>query len=300
LATQALDGLNIQAGPQSLRTISLDDQGIITFIGRGGETIRRFNDDFPSCRFDVDKQKNSIRVSAPTDSDVDAAIDAINKLLQDSNFTDMIDISDCTGAVIGKGGSTIKRIQQESGARLDIEKEDYGTFLKVTGMPEDVARAREAVELVRSQPPPKKALREGEVDFEVELGGASSAVIGRKGVKINSIQKESGAKLDIPRGSTHCRIMGTPEAVEKGKELVLAVKAEWDERNKPAEKDDEDNAFAVTPEDAFAAAPEPAAEAASGGWGAEPPAPEGGGWGTAEPAATPAADGEWGGAASGW
>jgi len=312
LAAQALDGLNIQAGPQSLRNLTLDDQGVITFIGRGGDTIRRFNADFPSCTFDVDKTKNTIRVSAPTDSDVDAAIDAINKLLQDSNFTDMIDISDCTGAVIGKGGETIKRIQQESGARLDIEKEDYGTFLKVTGMPEDVQRAREEVERVRNAPPLKKQLRDGEVDFEVELGGASSAVIGRKGVKINSIQKESGAKLDIGRGSSSCRIMGTPEAVEKAKVLVLVVKAEWDERNKPAEKEDEDNAFAVTEDvpvasvtdgpnwqQAASAAEETTTE--SKGWGTAPVEVEqkdtaDQGWG-ADPAATEASG--WGGG-SGW
>jgi hypothetical protein len=78
--------------------------------------------------------------------------------------TDLIDISDCAGVVIGKGGSTIRRIQQESGARLDIDKEEYGTFLKVTGMPEDVARAREAVERVRSpsveQSPSSSVIRE--------------------------------------------------------------------------------------------------------------------------------------------
>ena len=34
-----------------------------------------------------------------------------------------LDVGKSIGAVIGKGGSTIKSIQAESGARLDIEKD---------------------------------------------------------------------------------------------------------------------------------------------------------------------------------
>lgn len=52
----------------------------------------------------------------------------------------------CLGAVIGKGGAVISKIQQESGARLDKQQEDGG--VNITGTPAAVATAQRLVEEV--------------------------------------------------------------------------------------------------------------------------------------------------------
>jgi len=52
----------------------------------------------------------------------------------------------CLGAVIGKGGAVISKIQQESGARLDKQQDEGG--VTITGAPGAVAAAQRLVEEV--------------------------------------------------------------------------------------------------------------------------------------------------------
>ena len=63
--------------------------------------------------------------------------------------TDTIELNDATGSVIGHGGETIRRIQSESGATLDIDR-DSGRC-RIIGTEDAVEQAREAVEQILAE-----------------------------------------------------------------------------------------------------------------------------------------------------
>lgn len=54
---------------------------------------------------------------------------------------------------------------------------------------------------------------QGEVLEEVHLGDAVGSVIGSGGSSVKTLQESTGAKIDIPRGSSSCRIYGNKDAV---------------------------------------------------------------------------------------
>jgi polyribonucleotide nucleotidyltransferase len=53
-----------------------------------------------------------------------------------SQRTVVLDLADKLGALLGKGGMTIRNISELSGARLDIDKET--NTVSISGQPEEV------------------------------------------------------------------------------------------------------------------------------------------------------------------
>lgn len=88
----------------------------------------------------------------------------------------MIDLADKLGAVLGKGGSTIRGISESSGARLDIDKET--NTITVSGQPDEVAAAEKAIKLILTPPPPESTMRR---ELEPRM---IAAVLGNKGATI--------------------------------------------------------------------------------------------------------------------
>lgn len=54
---------------------------------------------------------------------------------------------------------------------------------------------------------------QGETLEEIDLGDAVGNVIGSGGSNIKTLQDSTGAKIDIPRGTTSCRVYGPKDAV---------------------------------------------------------------------------------------
>jgi rRNA processing protein Krr1/Pno1 len=160
------------------------------------------------------------------------------------------------GAVVGKGGVTIKQIQAESGASLEIQRGFAGSLsiVKLIGTAQQVAAAKQLVEKCVSREPELKA---GEVCETLELGGAVGLVIGSAGAAVKQLQEETGAKVDILRGCGTCKVFGAPEAVAVAKAKIEEKMAAHADREAKA-----------------AAAAE--AAAANGGWeaAAAPPGAE--------------------------
>ena len=90
--------------------------------------------------------------------------------------TVVIDLADKLGAVLGKGGATIRGISESSGARLDIDKETNS--ITITGQPDEVAAAEKAIKLILVPPPPESIMRR---ELEPRM---IAAVLGNKGATI--------------------------------------------------------------------------------------------------------------------
>lgn len=139
------------------------------------------------------------------------------------------------GRVIGKQGATINGIRESSGARVDAEdKNEEMCEFKIQGTPEAVERAKamisEVAEKSRDGAAADATVSSGTgtsetLDFPVSLMGG---IIGMRGAKISEVRQQSGARIQVEKGDGRCRvaISGTPEQVERAKQLIKGLAEE--------------------------------------------------------------------------
>ncbi|KAL8152279.1 hypothetical protein V2J09_010039 [Rumex salicifolius] len=167
------------------------------------------------------------------------------------SITKKIDIPNGrVGVIIGKGGETIKYLQLQSGAKIQVTRDmdaDPNSFTRtvdLVGSPDQIAKAEQLI---------------GDVLAEAEAGGSAvvsrrmtgqvgseqfsmmvpnnkvGLVIGKGGETIKSIQARSGARVQViplhpPPGDTSTertvQIDGSAEQVEAAKQLVNEVISE--------------------------------------------------------------------------
>lgn len=153
------------------------------------------------------------------------------------------------GLVIGKGGETIKSLQEKTGAKMVIIQEGPGQEaaekpLRISGDPQKVEHAKQLVfELIAEKDNFNGGGRGGGGHGGMGGGGeqlqvfvpktAVGVVIGKGGEMIKKIQLESGCKLqfmqgkDDAPGDRRCIITGTKQQVEEAKltieELIESV-----------------------------------------------------------------------------
>lgn len=189
------------------------------------------------AKFDIVKDKSLLKISGSKEA-VEAAGIRVRQLLKENNFvlTQLLPDSKI-GAVVGKGGTTIRQIQDSTGARLETEKDEdlQSVLLKIIGTKEQVAAAKEQVDKCLSG---EVQLKAGEICKTVELGLATGAVIGAQGKNVVEMEKETGAKIDVLRGTSTCRIYGQEANVKKAhakiEEIVAQANAKQAERDAKA------------------------------------------------------------------
>ena len=125
------------------------------------------------------------------------------------------------GLVIGKGGETIKQIQEQTGATLiiiqDSNQQAEQKPMRITGAPESVERAKAEVFKILNQ----------QVEYVMVASNKAGLVIGKGGESIKSIIQASGAHVEIDRIAPpeavekNFIIRGSTEAVERAKKMVL-------------------------------------------------------------------------------
>ncbi|XP_029180274.1 far upstream element-binding protein 3-like isoform X2 [Acropora muricata] len=146
---------------------------------------------------------------------------------------------DIVGFVIGKNGETIKRIQADTGARVQFNMKDNSNaperMASVQGTPEQVQHVQKLIQEIieqsrqRGGPPPRgpPANMPGinSVEYPVP-GNKCGLVIGKGGETIRNIIKASGAHVElnrnIPESSpTKCfMIRGTDQQIQHAQQLI--------------------------------------------------------------------------------
>lgn len=221
---------------EAQETIELGKNGRFLVIGKEGATVKKLQLE-TGAKFDIVKDKSILKISGSKEA-VEMAGNMVRKLLDDNNFviTQLLPDSKI-GAVVGKGGTTIRQIQDSTGARLETEKDEdlQSVLLKIIGTKEQVAAAKEQVDKCLSG---EVQLKSGEICKTVELGLATGAVIGAQGKNVVEMEKETGAKIDVLRGTSTCRIYGQEANVKKAhakiEEIVAQANAKQAERDAKA------------------------------------------------------------------
>lgn len=135
------------------------------------------------------------------------------------------------GKVIGKQAQTIIEIREKSGAfKVDARDQTSDPCLvKIAGTAEAVAKARKLIEEIIDS---TKAKNAGS-DF-VEIPRAKiGMVIGLKGSQVNTIQQDTGTKIDVDFDTDPCKcfIKGEPSAVEAAKKILLTIAMQIEDGN---------------------------------------------------------------------
>jgi len=122
------------------------------------------------------------------------------------------------GMVIGLKGSQVNEIQQQTGTKIDVDFATDPCKCFIKGDADAVSRAKKVLLTIAMQ-------IEDENSEYVELPKATSgAVIGAAGSRIREFQEQSGARIDVDKTGTTCRVRftGTNEQIANAKQLILA------------------------------------------------------------------------------
>ncbi|KAM1012632.1 hypothetical protein ACFX2C_042863 [Malus domestica] len=159
------------------------------------------------------------------------------------------------GVIIGKGGETIKYLQTQSGAKIQVTRDSDADLnfptrmVELMGTPEQIAKAEHLINDVLAEAEsggPAVASRR----LTVHTGGEQyvtkipnnkvGLVIGKGGETIKSMQARSGARIQViplhlppgdPSTERTLQIDGTTEQIEAAKQLVAEVISENRVRN---------------------------------------------------------------------
>uniref|UniRef100_A0AAY5EJE5 K Homology domain-containing protein n=1 Tax=Electrophorus electricus TaxID=8005 RepID=A0AAY5EJE5_ELEEL len=143
------------------------------------------------------------------------------------------------GLVIGKGGDTIKQLQERTGVKMIMIQDGpmptgADKPLRITGDPYKVQQARElVVEIIREKD--QGDFRTGRGDFGSRLGGSSvdvavprfavGIVIGRNGEMIKKIQNDAGVRIQFKPDDgispdRIAQVMGQPDRCQHAVHLI--------------------------------------------------------------------------------
>jgi far upstream element-binding protein len=156
------------------------------------------------------------------------------------------------GVIIGKSGETIKHLQLQSGAKIqvtrdmDVQPGSQTRSVELSGTPDQISRAEQLINDVLAEADAGSsgtvssrkynAPQPGAEQFQMQIANNKvGLVIGKGGETIKSMQAKSGARIQViplhlPPGDTSTErtlyIDGTTEQIEIAKQLVSEVTSE--------------------------------------------------------------------------
>lgn len=173
---------------------------------------------------------------------------------------DMMIAGNKVGFVIGKGGESIRHLQDQSGAKMTIFQQTNDATerekqLRITGDPDKVDRCIQMVKDLLAEkeedmkrfgnggPPGMSRNGGGHNDYGSPMGGGGRGnsrevavppsfiglVIGKGGESIKRIQQESGAKIQFDttksdaKGNKICTIFGQPDCIRQAEDMIQEI-----------------------------------------------------------------------------
>jgi len=139
-----------------------------------------------------------------------------------------------SGSIVGRNGVQIKKMRDESGAEIDIQKIENDEKCEVTikGSAEEVELGKKLVEEFVAATAAKRQPREGAVTETLEFEKrAAKEIIGRGGRNIKEVRETSGADIKVGDDWDKCvvTITGIPEQISIARQKIeeLAGAEAW-------------------------------------------------------------------------
>jgi len=203
---------NIKANTQ-VNTISAGAEKVKAVIGKRGATIQQIQSQ-SGAKVDANVDEGTLTITGSAEQVAEAKVLINNAMYGEAQETVDLVKQYNVYLIMGEGGSTIRRLQDESNAKFDLPK--GSTTLKISGSKEAVAHATQQVKalILENQP------------FTMSLGSKVGSVVGAGGKNIRAIQDATGVRCEIERDSLNdatLHIIGQPAAVQKARLLVEAA-----------------------------------------------------------------------------
>ena len=158
----------------------------------------------------------------------EADVQALAEVLKAGDFVRAEVPGPEAGKRTGLNGNRARQISDAHGVSLTLPPQNSGGPVVLVGPSAAVAAASAAVEAAINGAPAG-----GAANGRGGAGGASEslqvetelhpAIIGAGGATINRIRAESGARIDLQRGSDIVELRGTPEQIATAKRLILEI-----------------------------------------------------------------------------
>eukprot|EP00040_Diaphanoeca_grandis_P038504 m.256663 g.256663 ORF g.256663 m.256663 type:complete len:603 (-) comp34569_c0_seq1:49-1857(-) len=205
------------------QSIPVPEGRVAALIGKGGEKIKQLQT-LSGCFIKIDRETNSVSAKGSFEQIqkakelIELTLNPPEKVYQTTTMMELKKLA--TGErsmyiVMGRGGTTIRQIESETGAKLDIDKETHN--LSIKGDQEHVLLALQAVSKVLADNGNEEIVP---IADKKEMG----IILGKGGANIRAVQDQSGADCKMNKEGTQLAIMGTKAAVAKAKELVEKLK----------------------------------------------------------------------------
>ena len=201
--------------------IELCSRNAVNLIfGQNFQTIRSLQDS-TGCKLDIARGSTTLKLSGSSDAVAKAKANIHALLDTNRGFEMTIEVSK-VGAVYGKGGETLRSIENKTGTQIDVVRGPTHATISVMGTAEASGRARNMLQRAIDG---DVELKPGEVAEEISLGLATAAVIGRGGSNVALLEKKHGVKVNVRSELQKARVVGKPNNVaEAVKEIDAIVK----------------------------------------------------------------------------
>jgi rRNA processing protein Krr1/Pno1 len=190
----------------------LDKSRVMLVLGKNFQKIRQSQDESGGAKLDIAKNTTILKISGPT-----AAVNKAEAMVTAwLNLCAGITLSipqsapgsfDKVGAIYGKGGATIRAIQDNTGAFIHVD--DKQGKVQISGGPVAV---QGALKMVQQAMEDGCLLEEGDVRDTIAIPKkAGPSVIGKGGSNIKQLETNHQVKVRV--GAQTCTIIGKPAAV---------------------------------------------------------------------------------------
>lgn len=163
----------------------------------------------------------TLELRATNSAESVAAVPAVKALLAKiaKGYWETTAKSEVLGSIIGKKGANMKKLRDDTGARVDVDP--VSNKVRVTGSEEQVAAARQVIEAAL-------ASESAQVITRITIVAAAfSLLIGPKGATAKLIQ-DTGVRFDLDRGNLVAVLRGTTEACAAAVTLIDSLLADAD------------------------------------------------------------------------
>lgn len=209
-------------------------------IGQKGEKIKEVRDKFPEViiNFPDPAQKSDIVQLRGPRTEVEKCAKFMQKIVAEmveNSFSVSVPIfKQFHRNIIGKGGSNIKKIREETNTKIDLPAENSNSeMIIITGKKANCEVARNRILAIQKE---LANITEIEVSIPSKL---HNSLIGTKGRFVRSIMEEcGGVHIHFPTegsGIDKVTIRGPVEEVEKAKQQLLALAEEKQTKSHTAE-----------------------------------------------------------------
>ncbi|KAL7487015.1 hypothetical protein ACHAW6_015860 [Cyclotella cf. meneghiniana] len=202
--------------------------------GPNFSTIRGLQDE-TGCKLDIARGGTTLKLSGSVEA-VATAMARVRALLELNRGFEMTIENTKVGAVYGKGGETLRSIQDRTGVQIDVVRGPTHATVSVMGTQEASDRARRMLQRAIDG---EVEVGPGEVAEEIVLGSATAAVIGRGGSNVTDMEKRHGVKINVRSDEQVARVVGRPEKVAAASKDILTIVTPILEAEKAQKKADE-------------------------------------------------------------